>query len=732
MKEKYFKLDIMNKKYRNFLIVSYTAVAAAAIAIMTVFLFSWFNGYIQNVIFDMSTIQLNNLNNSVYYTFNSCHTQLQSAWQEPDIKNYMYAQGSDAEREYKISRYLQNLCISNGLADYICVFRGEDDFTYYGSRFPDEAEMQQLKEKIFETESDSQFFLLQDLKKDSLCLFITNRQKLDSPPQNGLIYALDLDKLRKQLVSETSENVSFFIFDQDGNSLLNSGITADETDIVWKWIDGQTQNQSGMEIALNQKRSLLTFQFDPKNGLYFVMVQDYQLIREHISEMRKTVYLSIFICFFAVLALSWQLARFLYIPLKNFFIRLNTNASLVKVDDSYSKKQTEISSEKILSQINVMSQQYHTDKVLRYLENAAGSEEIPPVLRLTDRNEQCLLLLFWTDSASINDALPEEVHRRLSQTLSGCKVSLFADARNPWFLILVKENRQTGRLKDISRFFRELLALNKSLRQETGAALYCAVSDLLQTEEHLSESFEDLLFYTKYQLLGTCSPVMGKEICPPHSEADIPRKLYDELLEDVRRGREQSAIERIPALLDRLGDYEIRRGLLFLAEMCAQMKQCAGGTEWTGRQKLEGYLDHYIKITSMYNRAELENYLRQLIQEVCLENRIFSEKAFRLNMLDAIAFISDHYRDSNMSVELVAEQFHISVSYFSKLFNEYVGMTFPEYINDLRLTYARELLKSNPDISIKKTAEICGFSGVSYFSAQFKKKFGVSPSGIRN
>lgn len=51
---------------------------------------------------------------------------------------------------------------------------------------------------------------------------------------------------------------------------------------------------------------------------------------------------------------------------------------------------------------------------------------------------------------------------------------------------------------------------------------------------------------------------------------------------------------------------------------------------------------------------------------------------------------------------------------------------------DLRLTYASEMLRSNPEVNIKRVAEACGFGNTSYFSSQFKKKFGISPSAFRN
>lgn len=184
--------------------------------------------------------------------------------------------------------------------------------------------------------------------------------------------------------------------------------------------------------------------------------------------------------------------------------------------------------------------------------------------------------------------------------------------------------------------------------------------------------------------------------------------------------------------MDELSSYNIKKVLLSLSELCVQIEQCIFSCELTGKQRQENYLDHYIKITSLYDRSDLENYLKHLTEEICFENSVFQEKTLRMNMLDAVEYIQEHYRDEDICVEQVAERFHMSVSYFSKLFNEYAGMTFPEFITDLRLTYAKEMLRANPDINIKKVAEICGFSTTSYFSSQFKKKFGLSPSAVRN
>ena len=142
-------------------------------------------------------------------------------------------------------------------------------------------------------------------------------------------------------------------------------------------------------------------------------------------------------------------------------------------------------------------------------------------------------------------------------------------------------------------------------------------------------------------------------------------------------------------------------------------------------------MTHYIKLSSLVNQKQLYDYLSNLIEDVCLEVNTYQERSVRSNMLAALEYINNHYQESELSVEQISDVIHISPSYFSRMFREVSDLSFPEYVNNLRLNYASELLKAKR-LSVKDVAQKAGFSGTSYFSAQFKKKYGVSPSAYRN
>ena len=96
----------------------------------------------------------------------------------------------------------------------------------------------------------------------------------------------------------------------------------------------------------------------------------------------------------------------------------------------------------------------------------------------------------------------------------------------------------------------------------------------------------------------------------------------------------------------------------------------------------------------------------------------------------AIKYIEDNL-DSDLTLEMVAKEVHISKNYLSSLFYKKTNMRFTEFVNNLRVLKAKELLV-NCDFSLSYISNLCGFKNQSYFSTIFKKHTGVGPLDYRN
>ena len=99
-------------------------------------------------------------------------------------------------------------------------------------------------------------------------------------------------------------------------------------------------------------------------------------------------------------------------------------------------------------------------------------------------------------------------------------------------------------------------------------------------------------------------------------------------------------------------------------------------------------------------------------------------------LFPAVEYIHDHFCEEKLSVEVLAERCGISSVYFRRVFAAKYGMPPVKYINDLRLSRAKDLILSE-QYSVEQAARLSGFCDESYFCRFFKRATGMTPSEYR-
>ena len=89
-------------------------------------------------------------------------------------------------------------------------------------------------------------------------------------------------------------------------------------------------------------------------------------------------------------------------------------------------------------------------------------------------------------------------------------------------------------------------------------------------------------------------------------------------------------------------------------------------------------------------------------------------------------YIDGHY-SKDISLDDVSRIVNISPYYFSKIFKEETGVNFIEYLTQIRMDRAKELL-TDSSYSMKEICAKIGYADPNYFSRTFKKNVGVTPT----
>lgn len=93
-------------------------------------------------------------------------------------------------------------------------------------------------------------------------------------------------------------------------------------------------------------------------------------------------------------------------------------------------------------------------------------------------------------------------------------------------------------------------------------------------------------------------------------------------------------------------------------------------------------------------------------------------------------WLEDNYGRPDLNAAMVADQFHISKKYVSQFLKDQTGKSYNEYVEDLRLSHAMDLLRSS-QLGITEIANLCGFSSQNTFYKAFRRRYDISPSSVR-
>ncbi len=141
--------------------------------------------------------------------------------------------------------------------------------------------------------------------------------------------------------------------------------------------------------------------------------------------------------------------------------------------------------------------------------------------------------------------------------------------------------------------------------------------------------------------------------------------------------------------------------------------------------KEDSYLYSFEQLACEYHSfLSMLNGMRSQLSGESVSNYSVSGTS-NANFMSAIKYVNNNYT-TDISLKSVADTLHMNPNYISQLFKKETGLTYTQYLTNLRISKAKQLLQ-NTELTINEVCEATGFNDYFYFLKTFKKNVGISP-----
>ena len=272
--------------------------------------------------------------------------------------------------------------------------------------------------------------------------------------------------------------------------------------------------------------------------------------------------------------------------------------------------------------------------------------------------------------------------------------------------------------------------LVRNIKAETGIDICVGIGQVVENVDRIGLSYQESLKALTDQSLNSQVTLFSLIENPSEAYREYPFEEEKMLCEKVLLGLKEDAEGLYDYVFQwihtEIQDMEEKRikFLEFITVLDRQISEKINESDWRSDSRL--LLDRQLDSQDVLKlKTQLWNEISNVIHKINL---------LRDNNMDSIINKAKSYIQKNyvheISLEEIAQHVAVSPYYFSKLFKQETGENFIDYLTQVRIEKAKEMLRTT-DLSMKMIARRVGYKDPNYFSRVFKKVTKMKPSDFK-
>lgn len=585
----------------------------------------------------------------------------------------------------------------------------------------------------------------------------------DAYNESAVIFNINEGKLFDSISNKQDDNEQFFVMDSDGRILMHSDK---------KKLYSYANTIDGFDDILNTSSGYINTKIDGiKSTVFFITspMTNWKFVRitpispfKTIAYKVITIYLPSILLIIALSLLFMKLINpWIYKPVYSFIDRISQ-----RIREAAPSNQLEIFSESILDfdsledyfytviktnqsyneqikkSIPVMKWKLITDIILG---NQTKHQELTEAFKLLDidlypHNYLTMLVDInksrpdsRTDGESSEElciSLLASQAEALTKSITKCAAILQQDKK--LCILLSFETDEKYKLQTVSIAEQ----LKNFAASYLDAAITVAVGDIYENLYDVQKSYLSAINALKYKgILGENSIIWANSI-----DMQDKSQLYNITLKISEFNQKSDLSDftvykaRFDEILNMLStqimsfDSVLQISSIFLAKIVSFATDMGIDANVLN----EKFDEPYSKLYSLDTIKQITSYLTDVFNTVydMITSKLHTSRSDNL-IENVINYLNENYMNPDMSLSLAAQTHYISEQHLSKNFKASTNTTFLNYLIDLRISHAKQLLE-NTSAQINEIASLVGYTNIHSFIKIFKKKVGMTPVQYRN
>jgi len=292
------------------------------------------------------------------------------------------------------------------------------------------------------------------------------------------------------------------------------------------------------------------------------------------------------------------------------------------------------------------------------------------------------------------------------------------------------QNQYDGIILNISNILKEIQSI---YLEHFGLSISCSISRIILNLFDITSIYKETLTNLNYKLIyGDCCIIKPSDADRYiYSEFKYPIENQIALINVIKEGKTDDIEQLFKRFVNIIRDFSYSNIILSYTCLASNIFSTLNLIEINSTIRFN--LDYYSFNKEISNLETMDAINKRFLN--LFENIVNSMSKFKNDkaafLIESIKdIINSSYTDNNLSLKSIANTFKMSPTYIGKLFRETALFSISDYINEVRLKKAKELLK-NSTYSIELISEKVGFENPKYFYKLFKKSYNTTPGEYR-